>query len=354
MYTHLKKHASLIPLSKLLIVCLLILFFGQSWVPARAENGDSPHPFKFDRVSLIGPEQGNERHNDAPPPVTGREHCRYRVCYDKIETEDTYQVVFTGSDLSGKHWRLTTAYYPDGTLLFTGDLDKNGVSDLVLLGGFGGCVGVGLYGVVPSTSFTAILFDKNGRPFPWGLLGSFGADQDSWQGKVGTPKIDELISFGTDNKACLFVKQFDPIKKRMDPADVWKADFYRAKNAHWDNVGTYRGNAMPTNDSIQNNQERVSLANKNFRYSHVRSFYISKDNHQHLNLSSGMTISNDSYVSALTPFIIHENKSSYEIASLGTHNAAVMLKRAVLAKSLVKYSASSTDGKRPEYIWLLD
>lgn len=348
-----KQNVLPVSLNKLLIVCVLTLLFGRCWIPVKADNSNQRRPFVFDRVSRIQPKEDVES-NGVPPPVSGREHCRYRAYFHKNKAENTYQVVFTGKDKIGKNWQLTTTYYPQGTLLFTGDLDRNGVTDLVLLGAFGGCVGVGLDGVVPSSSFTAILFDENGRPLPWGLLGSFSAKDECWQGKAGTPKIGELISLGNDNNAYLFVQQFDPIKKSTVPAQVWKTDLYKANHARWDKLGTYRGNVLPSDDPVKPGQGAGSATSKNYLYSQVKSFYVSKDNHQHLKLSSGATISSDSSMAAFIPFIISESKSALVIAGFGTSEAAKMLKRSALVKSRVKYLACSENGKRPEYIWLLN
>jgi hypothetical protein len=345
---------------------------------------DSRNKFKLDCLRFIEPpgQDDNKVSNRVKPcPVKGRAHCCCSFYFDEKMPKDTSQIVFTGKDKKGKSWRLTTAYHPGGGVLrFTGDLDGNGVTDIVLLSSIGGCVGVGSYGIVPSNVFTAILFDKDGRPFPWELCGDFGTEDTNWYGKTNMPQIDELIRIGGDKKACLIVERYDFSEGRS----YWKTLLYRANDGRWDKLTTYQGHTLPLlvqNDGDpllvqaagEHNHKIISPPNKDLsafedgsctvedekrcRYGKINSFSIDKNNRQKLNLSCGTYTTTNDYDDSetrFTPFIIHESKSSYELASFGTREAANILRRAALHKARIKYLSSSLARAMPLYLWILN
>ncbi len=109
----------------------------------------------------------------------------------RFQTNDNATVSFKGSvleirgtDFNGMPWSAKVRVNGPGCSVLQGDLDDNGRPDLVIYAP--GITDTGAYG----TAVSLILFDKNGKPFPWQATGRFtlidGGIQEIRQDSKGT------------------------------------------------------------------------------------------------------------------------------------------------------------------------
>jgi hypothetical protein len=69
-----------------------------------------------------------------------------------------YELIFSGRDRGGREWELRTGGLSYLEAVYEGDLDRNGVRDLVLTAGTGG------NGLAPPRHLVFLTFDRAGRP----------------------------------------------------------------------------------------------------------------------------------------------------------------------------------------------
>jgi hypothetical protein len=97
------------------------------------------------------------------------------------------QLFIEGRDLTDRSWSATLSVTGLGCEIFQNDLDGNGLPDLVIY--TPGIDDRGSYG----TTLTILLFDKQGKPFPWQATGRFTLVDAGIQEMVRTTNGLEII-----------------------------------------------------------------------------------------------------------------------------------------------------------------
>lgn len=144
--------------------------------------------------------------------------------------------VFSGKDRQGKPW---TAQLGEklglGGNLFTADLDKNGIEDLLLVFPTGG------NGLAPSSHILMLMFDAAGRPVPFEVEGYYDAD---------ATEIAELVDLNRDGRAELVFMNF---------ADgYWITNIYTVSEARWQRVtGKFQRRSYPLYTRFTNRPNRL-------------------------------------------------------------------------------------------------
>ena len=190
--------------------------------PAQGINGDylpfpkghmRPFPLKRHDVSALRGER--------PFVVSG-----VRLREEEREAPDgasPYTLVFSGRDLKGREWELKTegrSYYE---ALYEGDIDRNGLRDLVL------AVGTGGNGLAPPAHLVFLTFDREGRPSLFEATGYFDPRPSD---------IFDLTDLDGDGRAELLYMVYDD--------GYWVTNLYRVRDARWSRVeGRFAGLSFP-------------------------------------------------------------------------------------------------------------
>lgn len=134
-----------------------------------------------------------------------------------------HQLVFTGRDLGGRGWEVRAVSSSYLEAVYEGDLDRNGVRDLVVVAGTGG------NGLAPPTRLVFLTFDRQGRPTLFEADGYFDArDSD----------IFDLTDLDGDGRAELLFMVFDD--------GYWVTELYRPRDGRWGRVrGRFAGLTFP-------------------------------------------------------------------------------------------------------------
>jgi len=111
----------------------------------------------------------------------------------KMTTSPDGAVVLSGADRLARKWSVSYAATPGaGCQLWAADLAQNGTKDLVFVG-FGGNSTGGW-----DTTLLLVLFDEQGRPFPWQATSKF---------TIGDSGIRELVRLDPDARPTVIVPQ---------------------------------------------------------------------------------------------------------------------------------------------------
>jgi len=139
------------------------------------------------------------------------------------EGESGYELVFSGRDRDGREWELRTEGLSYLEAVYEGDLDRNGVRDLILTAGTGG------NGLAPPRHLVFLTFDGRGRPTLLEATGFFDPrDSD----------IFDLTDLDGDGRAELLFMVFDD--------GYWITNLYRLRDARWGRVeGRFAGLTFP-------------------------------------------------------------------------------------------------------------
>jgi hypothetical protein len=151
--------------------------------------------------------------------------------------QDATTLVLEGRDNAGNPWHLETFIHGFGCSLWIADLDLNGAEDIILSYPTTG------NGLAPPTGLTMLMFDAEGRPVPWDVVGYF--DEDS-------TGIRDFLDINQDGHAELIQMRYDD--------GYWITSAYEAADAFWHRVDakigstelpiytrfTYRPNHQPT------------------------------------------------------------------------------------------------------------
>lgn len=139
------------------------------------------------------------------------------------EGESARVLVFSGLDAGGRAWELKTDSWIHYEAAYVGDLDRNGVRDLVL------AIGTGANGLGEPTHLIFLTFDRAGRPTLFEATGYF----DPRQGD-----IFDLADLDGDRRAELLHMVYDD--------GYWVTNVYRVADAAWGRVrGRFAGMNFP-------------------------------------------------------------------------------------------------------------
>lgn len=139
------------------------------------------------------------------------------------EDEPFRRLVFSGRDLSGKEWSIETDRRIFYDSIYEGDLDRNGVRDLVLN------IYTGGNGLAPPTELLFLTFDRQGRPTLFTATGYFDGKDDH---------IFDLADMDGDGRAELLYMIFNQ--------GYWITNLYRLRESRWSRVeGRFAGLNFP-------------------------------------------------------------------------------------------------------------
>ncbi|HEV3471568.1 MAG TPA: hypothetical protein VG148_19730 [Pyrinomonadaceae bacterium] len=132
-------------------------------------------------------------------------------------------LVFSGRDLDGKEWEVRTEGIVYHEAVYEGDLDRNGVRDLVFAAGTGG------NGLAPPRHLVFLTFDRRGHPGLFEATGYFDARASD---------IYDLTDLDGDGRAELLFMVYDD--------GYWITNLYRVRDARWSRVeGRFAGLRFP-------------------------------------------------------------------------------------------------------------
>jgi len=138
----------------------------------------------------------------------------------------------TGEGKGGKVWevKLKNIRISLGYQLYSGDLDNNGLIDLVLV------TYTGANGFLPYSILSIITFDSQGLPV---LL------QDGQDVEAKNDRVTEIVDLDRDGRAELIATHYD----NDDGKDKWDGyfitDIYKVEDAHWRRLSLYENYSFP-------------------------------------------------------------------------------------------------------------
>ena len=181
----------------------------QNYLPLSEKEMKNSFPIKY--IGTFGNERPPyfEQMEDIPLPE------KFNAGVSEISVvRNEDELIITGKDKRKKDWSVKLEYWERNSVRFyTGDLDKNGIKDLILL------IPTGGNGLAPTNHFMSLTFDRTGRPIPFRADGYF-------EDRKG--KIFDLVDIDKDGRAELLYMNFDD--------GYWITDFYKVTNARWQKV----------------------------------------------------------------------------------------------------------------------
>jgi hypothetical protein len=158
-----------------------------------------------------------------------------------FEMDEEGRAVVTGKDGGGAAWRVRLGNLSGyGAHLYTADLDRDRVNDLVIVAPTGG------NGLAPTTHLIALTFDGRGRPL---LFEADGYFQEDARG------VFDLLDLDRDGRAELLYMNFDD--------GYWVTTLYEAEGGRWRRVeGTHARRTYPLYTRFTNRPNRRPVTPK--------------------------------------------------------------------------------------------
>jgi hypothetical protein len=269
-----------------------------------------------------------------------------------FEMDEEGRSVLSGKDLGGAAWRVRLGNLSGyGSHLYTADLDRDGVQDLVIVSPTGG------NGLAPSSHLIALAFDDRGRPV---LFEADGYFQEDARG------IFDLLDTDRDGRAELLYMNYDD--------GYWVTTLYEVSGGRWRRVEgahgrrtyplytrfTNRPNRRPTAPAPGRHPFTPDLSNAAPVLRGTLASYewadVSQSEDIKLFVNTAGKRVTCSPVSWFGSFgLVAESEGGREVVTVyGNEEAAQeLLKAAVQAKSAVTlYGRRSAEGCSPEWVWL--
>lgn len=269
-----------------------------------------------------------------------------------FEMDEEGRAVIKGKDKSGAAWRVQLGQLSGyGSHLYTADLDRDRVQDLVIVSPTGG------NGLAPTQHLFALTFDEQGRPVPFEADGYFEEDERG---------IFDLLDIDRDGRAELLYMNFDD--------GYWVTTLYEAEGGRWRRVEgahgrrtyplytrfTNRPNRRPTVPQSGRKPFTPDLSNAAPAVRGTLASYEWADVSQSENIK--LFVNADSGRVACSPVawfgsfgVVADSAEGREVVTVyGNEEAAkALLEAAVQAKSAVTlYGRRSAEGCSPEWVWL--
>ena len=269
-----------------------------------------------------------------------------------FEMDEEGGAVIGGKDKGGGAWRVRLGNLSGyGSRLYTADLDRDKVEDLVIVSPTGG------NGLAPSSHLLALTFDEKGRPMLFEADGYFDYDERG---------IFDLLDIDRDGRAELLYMKFG--------GGYWVTTLYEAGNGRWRRVEgahgrrtyplytrfTNRPNRRPTVLSPGRRPFTPDLSNAapvvrgtlaSYEWANVRQ---SENIRLVVNTQGGRV--ECSPVAWFGSFgVVADSAAGREVVTVyGNEEAAkALLDAAVKARSEVTlYGRRSAEGCSPEWLWL--
>ena len=157
-------------------------------------------------------------------------------------TQESYLLAH-GTDNDGKPWTLTSSAWMGSASVWTADLDKNGRADIIILMHTGGC------GWAPNTQLLVLMFEQNGRPYPFIADGYFTVDSHG---------IKDFVDAENNGHSQLIRQSFDD--------GYWITSLYQAHAARWKQMGSCGGVPFPLYTRFTNSPNNRAITPPAFRH----------------------------------------------------------------------------------------
>ena len=128
-------------------------------------------------------------------------------------------VLLTGHDRRKREWTVNLPVFFFACNFYEGDLDRNGIRDVVIV------IPTGGNGLAPTVHIFAITFDESGRPVTFEPDGYFQELKN---------KIFDLVDLNQNGRAELIYMNFDD--------GYWITNIYEVRNARWQRIAGRHGN----------------------------------------------------------------------------------------------------------------
>jgi hypothetical protein len=260
--------------------------------------------------------------------------------------------VVEGKDRGGAAWRVRLGNLSGhGSRLYTSDLDRDKVNDLVIVSPTGG------NGLAPTHHLFALTFDGKGRPVPFEADGYFEEDARG---------VLDLIDIDRDGRAELLYMNFDD--------GYWVTTLYEAEGGRWRRVGGAHGRrTYPLYTRFTNRPNRRPVAPKPGRNPFTPDLStsaptlrgtldsyewadVSRSEDIKLFVNEGRARVTCAPVAWFGSFgVVADSAGGREVVTVyGNEEAArALLEAAVKAKAEVAlYGRRSAEGCSPEWVWL--
>lgn len=269
-----------------------------------------------------------------------------------FEMDEEGRAVIKGKDRSGAPWRVRLGQLSGyGSHLYTADLDRDKVQDLVIISPTGG------NGLAPTNHLFTLTFDEQGRPVPFEADGYFEEDARG---------VFDLLDIDRDGHAELLYMKFGE--------GYWVTTLYEAEGGHWRRVeGTHGRRTYPLYTRFTNRPNRrptvppqgrkpftPDLSNAAPALRGTLASYEWADVSQSENLK--LFVNTDGGRIACEPLawfgsfgVVADSAEGREVVTVyGNEEAAkALLDEAVKAQTAVTlYGRRSAEGCSPEWVWL--
>jgi hypothetical protein len=269
-----------------------------------------------------------------------------------FEMDEEGRAVIDGKDLGGAAWRVRLGNLSGyGSHLYTADLDRDKVNDLVIVSPTGG------NGLAPSSHFFALTFDERGRPVPFEAEGYFDYSERG---------IFDLLDLDRDGHAELLYMNFSD--------GYWVTTLYEASGGHWRRVeGAHGGRTYPLYTRFTNRPNRRPTVPKSGRKPFIADLSNDApilrgtlDSYEWADVSQSedlkLFVNTKGERVACSPVawfgsfgVVAESAEGREVITVyGNEEAAKgLLESALKAKSEVAlYGRRSAKGCSPEWLWV--
>lgn len=268
-----------------------------------------------------------------------------------FEMDEDGRAVMSGKDAGGGAWRVQLGNLSGyGSRLYTADLDRDGVGDLVIVSPTGG------NGLAPTSNLMALTFDERGRPV---LFEADGYFQEDARG------LFDLLDLDRDGRAELLYMNFND--------GYWVTTLYEAEGGRWRRVeGTHgrrtyplytrftsRANRRPTTPRPGRHPFTPDLSNTAPALRGTLASYEWADLSQSEDVKLFVNAGSERVVcSPLAWFgsfgVVADSAAGREVVTVYGNEAAAraLLDEALKSKSEVTlYGRRAAEGCSPEWVW---
>lgn len=280
------------------------------------------------------------------------------------QSESDDNIYIEGVDARGKEWKFQKRFAGLGTTFLTGDLDKNGEEDIILLQATGGC------GLAPSYCLTVLTFDKNKTPFVFETFGYFNWDDlaNDDVPKKSTCFADDFLDLDGDGRAEIVINELTSANGKTKSRSFWRTTILTCKNARWQMLKTYAGNKLPMVVRFTNKpnvsiipqppynltafEDPSSMPESLWKTGRLTAFKKGDDDHP-----TQMSIDDKSIKAGggnSGNYLFYDSDKKLEIISLELDRFYELLNACAREKKQIKYLPNTISGAFPVYLYISD